>query len=134
MSWTTGVQSPAGPTMGFFLFSTASRPVLEPTQPPIQWIPWLGREADHSAPFSAEVKNAWSYSPTPQYFFMAWYLVKHGDNFSFFISHNFMLHVPGQSSNGFSEIFPSEQSTVNSQFDRQTDTHLLHNTALRQLL
>jgi hypothetical protein len=32
---------------------------------------------------SAEVKNAWSYTSTPQYFFMAWYLVKHRDNFTF---------------------------------------------------
>jgi len=29
----------------------------------------------------AEVKNAWSYTPTPQYFVMAWWLVKHRDNF-----------------------------------------------------
>jgi hypothetical protein len=49
-----------------FLFSIASRPALEPTQPPIQWIPatlppWLrpqGREADHSPPSSAEDKNS----------------------------------------------------------------------------
>jgi hypothetical protein len=31
-----------------------------------------GREADHSPPFSAEVKNAWSYTSTPQYAFMEW--------------------------------------------------------------
>jgi hypothetical protein len=43
------------------------------TEPPIQWIPgalFLGikrpwREADHSPPSSAEVKNAWSYTYTP---------------------------------------------------------------------
>jgi len=35
-----------------------------------------GREADHSPPSSAEVKNAWSYTPTPQYAFMAWFLFK----------------------------------------------------------
>jgi hypothetical protein len=53
-----------------FLFITASRTALGPTQPPIQWVPgafslgvkWLGREADHSSPSSAEVKNAWSYT------------------------------------------------------------------------
>jgi len=48
-----------------------------PTQPPIQWV--VGglslrvkgprREADHSPPPSAEVKNAWSYTP------MAWCLI-----------------------------------------------------------
>jgi hypothetical protein len=36
-----------------------------------------GREADHSPPSSAEVKNAWSYTSTPQYAFMAWCLFKH---------------------------------------------------------
>jgi hypothetical protein len=31
-----------------------------------------GREAGHSHPSSAEVKNAWSYTSTPQYAFTAW--------------------------------------------------------------
>jgi hypothetical protein len=74
-----------------FLFTTASRTALEPTQPPIQWVPGalsrgvkqLGREADHSPPSSVEVKNAWSYTSTHQYVFMAWCLVKHRDNFTF---------------------------------------------------
>jgi hypothetical protein len=51
--------------LGIFLFTTASRPVLGPTQPPIQWVPRalslvlkrLGRDADHSTPSSAEVKK-----------------------------------------------------------------------------
>jgi hypothetical protein len=43
------------------------------------------READHSPPSSAEVKNAWSYTSIPQYVFMAWCLVKHRDNFTFYI-------------------------------------------------
>jgi hypothetical protein len=42
-----------------------------------------GREADHSPQSSAEVKNAWSYTSTPLYVFMAWCLVKHKDNFTF---------------------------------------------------
>jgi hypothetical protein len=50
---------------GIFLYSTSSRPALGSTQPPIQWTlgalsPGLKlpvREADHSAPSSAEVKN-----------------------------------------------------------------------------
>jgi hypothetical protein len=43
------------------------------------------READHSPPSSAEVKNAWSYTSTPQYAFMAWCSVKkrYRDNFTF---------------------------------------------------
>jgi hypothetical protein len=52
--------------LGIFLFATVSSPALEPTQRPIQWVPRalslgvkrLGREADHSPPSSAEVKNA----------------------------------------------------------------------------
>jgi hypothetical protein len=69
-----------------FLFATASRTVLEPTQPPIQWVLGAlslgvkrpGSEADYSPPSSAEVKNAWSYTSTPpKYVFMAWCLVKH---------------------------------------------------------
>jgi hypothetical protein len=39
-------------------------------------------EADHSPPSSAEVKNSWSYTSTPQYVFVAWFLVKHRNNFT----------------------------------------------------
>jgi hypothetical protein len=35
-----------------------------------------GREADHSPPSSSEVKNAWNYTSTLQYAFMAWCSVK----------------------------------------------------------
>jgi hypothetical protein len=35
-----------------------------------------GREADHSLPSSVEVKNAWIYTSTPPYVFMAWCSVK----------------------------------------------------------
>jgi hypothetical protein len=52
---------------------------------PTQWVPgavssevkWQGREAGHSPPSSAEVKNMWNYTATPPYVFMTWYL-KHG--------------------------------------------------------
>jgi hypothetical protein len=51
--------------LGIFLFTTASRTALAPTQPPIQWVSGAlslgvkrpGREADHSPPSSAEVKE-----------------------------------------------------------------------------
>jgi hypothetical protein len=51
--------------LGIFLFTTTSRTALEPTQPPIQWLPRAlslelkrpGRESDYSPPFSAEVKE-----------------------------------------------------------------------------
>jgi hypothetical protein len=56
-----------------YLFTTETGPNLQPTQPPIQWVPgtlslgikWPGREADHSPPTSVEVKNTWSYTSTP---------------------------------------------------------------------
>jgi hypothetical protein len=56
-----------------FLFSKSSRPALEPTQPPIQWVPGAlspGCEADHSPPASVEVKKMWIYTSTPPYTFM----------------------------------------------------------------
>jgi hypothetical protein len=57
------VRFPVG--LGIFLFTTPSRPTLRPTQPPIQWVAGalsLGvkreeREADHSHPSSADVKE-----------------------------------------------------------------------------
>jgi hypothetical protein len=63
--WTIGVlgfDSLRG--LGIFLF-TASRRALGPTQPPILWVPGAlslgverpGRDADHSSPTSAEVKE-----------------------------------------------------------------------------
>jgi hypothetical protein len=91
-NWTIGVlrfDSRRG--LGIFLFTTAFRTGLGSTQPPIQWVPGAlslgvkrpGREADHSPPSIVEVKNAWSYTTTPQYVFMEWCLVKHRDNFTF---------------------------------------------------
>jgi hypothetical protein len=82
------VRFPVG--AGNFLFTTASRTALGPTQPPIQWVPGAlflgvkrpGREADHSLPSSAEVKNAWNYTSIPQYVFMARGLMKQRDNFT----------------------------------------------------
>jgi hypothetical protein len=48
---------------GFFLLASAFRPTLGPTQPPVQWVPGgkarPGRDADHSPPSSAEVKNGY---------------------------------------------------------------------------
>jgi hypothetical protein len=51
--------------LGIFFFTTASRTALGLTQPPIQWVPGAlslgikrpGREADHSPPSNAEVKE-----------------------------------------------------------------------------
>jgi hypothetical protein len=80
--------------LGIFLFSTASRTALGPTQPPIQWVPWAkrqGREADHSPPSSAKTKNEWRYTSSLHYVFMTWFLVKHSSKLSF----TFTWHIHG---------------------------------------
>jgi hypothetical protein len=84
MGWTTGVQFSAGTTMGFLLFATAPVRLSGPPRllsheyrmllPKVVKRP--GHEAYNSPPSSAEVKNAWSYTSTPQYDFMAWCLIK----------------------------------------------------------
>jgi hypothetical protein len=82
--WLDGRVYESRQRVGIFLFTTVSRPALEPTQPPIQWVSgvlYLGakrpqREADHSTLSSAQVKNARSYTSTPPDAFMAWCSVK----------------------------------------------------------
>jgi hypothetical protein len=75
-----------------FLFSTESRPVLGPTQSPIQWVleavsPRVKRprrEAGAIPPTSAEVKNGKAIPLLP--YESSWrgaYLIKHSDNFIF---------------------------------------------------
>jgi hypothetical protein len=81
----SGVQFPAG--AGNFSLLHRVQNGSGARLPPIQWVPKAlslgvkrpGREADHSLPSSAEVQNAWRYTSTPQYVFMAWCLVKHRD-------------------------------------------------------
>jgi hypothetical protein len=66
-----------------FLFTTVSRPAVGPAKPPgYLGVKRPGRKADHSPPSSAEVKNALSYTSTPQYVFKVWCLVKHRDKFT----------------------------------------------------
>jgi hypothetical protein len=74
MRWAIGVlEFDSRRGLEFFLFTTASRTALGPTQPPIQWVPGArslgvkrpGYETDNSLPSSAEVKNAWNYNATP---------------------------------------------------------------------
>jgi hypothetical protein len=74
-----------------FLFDTVSRPALGPTQPPIQWVPGVlslgvkrpAVKLTTHLHIVSRSKNEWSYTSTPQYVFMAWYLVKHRDNITF---------------------------------------------------
>jgi len=44
---------------------------------------FVPRPDSHSFHLVPRSKNAWSYTSTPQYVFMAWCLVKHRDNFTF---------------------------------------------------
>jgi hypothetical protein len=80
---------------GIFLFTTASRTSMGPTQPTIQWVSGalsLGlkrpeREADHLSPSSAKVKECvepYLHSPnTPSW--LDAQLKKHRDNFTFYL-------------------------------------------------
>jgi hypothetical protein len=72
--------------LGIFLFITASRTALGPTQPPIQWVSGAlsvgvkrsGREADHSLHLVSS-RMCGAIPPLPQYAF------KHRDNFTFYL-------------------------------------------------
>jgi hypothetical protein len=68
-------------------------------------VKWQGCEADHSPPPAAEIKNPWSHTSTPPYIFMVWclgtgyifmpqYLVKHRDNFTFYLNHQVSTQLP----------------------------------------
>jgi hypothetical protein len=47
-----------------------------------KWVKRPGLEVNHTPPSSVEVKNTRSFTSTPPYVFMAWYLVKQRDNFT----------------------------------------------------
>jgi hypothetical protein len=74
------------------LFSTMSRQALGSTQPHIQCkrgtfslkIKWLGCEANHSPPSTADIKNAWIYSSTPPNTFMMWCLINQEKGLHYF--------------------------------------------------
>jgi hypothetical protein len=90
MGWMTVFRFPRG-TMKELLFTTASRPSLQSTQSPIQWVPGnlsLGQSGRgvkltiylHLAPRS---RMYGTIPPLPQYVFIALCLVKHRDDFTF---------------------------------------------------
>jgi hypothetical protein len=67
-----------------------SRPALEPTQPPFEWVQgffhgWAkgqGREINYSLPYNGEVKNEESYTSVPHKWFCC--LVRENCTFSTF--------------------------------------------------
>jgi hypothetical protein len=87
------VRFPVGTMIGYFLFVTASRLSLGPTQPLIQRVPGAlspgtkrpGRETGSSPPDSAAIKNECSYTSNSQYVFMARCLVEDRDNFTIYL-------------------------------------------------
>jgi hypothetical protein len=70
-----GVRFPAG--IREFLFLKISRPFLEPTKSPTQWVlgssgvKWPGGEINQIPPSSADIKNDWSGTSTPLYKFVS---------------------------------------------------------------
>jgi hypothetical protein len=87
LSWYSDWLRPGRPGFGtrhrhrISFYSTASRPVLRPTQPHTQWVPGALSprvkrskcESDHSHPSSAEVNNVGAIPPlliSPPYIFM----------------------------------------------------------------
>jgi hypothetical protein len=105
--------------LGILLFTTASRMALGPTQPPIQWVPGSlslgvkrpGREAYHSPPSSAEVKEwveLYIHSPnTPSW---RGAQMKHGDNFTF--TFTLLTKLPSLYLFLYSSVFPSREPIV----------------------
>jgi hypothetical protein len=71
MNWMAGVDFQQGKEV--FVYFTASSLALGSTQSPIQWLPGAlslevkqpGREAAHSPPSTAEVKNGGAIPPLP---------------------------------------------------------------------
>jgi hypothetical protein len=95
MGWTIGVlEFDSRRELGIFLFITASRTAVGPTQPPIQWVTRAlslevkrpGREADYSPPSSAEVKCVELYFHSPNMPSLRGAQLKHRDNFTFTFS------------------------------------------------
>jgi hypothetical protein len=97
--------------LGIFLFATASRPALWPTQPPVQWVPralslgvkWPGRKADHSPPSIAVVRECVELyldsANTPSW---RGAHLKHRDNFTASPSYVFQQsHINCRLTNGF---------------------------------
>jgi hypothetical protein len=100
--WGVRFRVPVGSRI--FFFSTSSRPVLGPTQLPIQLIlgalsPWVKRpvrEADHSLPTSAEVKKTWICTSTPPYAFMAQCLINQAQGQLYFYFYSLLTNLKAE--------------------------------------
>jgi hypothetical protein len=97
MGWTVGVLGfDFRRGLGIFLFTTASRTALWPTQPPIQWIPGalsLGVKLTTHLHIVPRSRTRGAIPSLPQYVFLAWFIVKHRDNFTFTDSQLILLQV-----------------------------------------
>jgi hypothetical protein len=74
----------------FFLFATASRAEVRPTQPPIQWESGVQRPGVKLTTHLHLVPTLWMHgatTPVPQYIFKAWCLIKHKENYLPFYIH-----------------------------------------------
>jgi hypothetical protein len=77
--------------LAIFLLDAMIKPILGPTQPPIQWLPrelslpikWPENEADHSPPSSAKVKECVEIHLHSPIRLQGVVLVRHRDNFIF---------------------------------------------------
>jgi hypothetical protein len=89
----------------YFLFASASRLALGSAPPRVQWIPGTpsprvkrpGREADHSPPSDAEVKNTWSCTSTHPYKNIKWKRLRYFEMMQWLIKESGQLTSPRES-------------------------------------
>jgi hypothetical protein len=87
MGWTTGARFPEGAGLLLLRYSVQIGSGAHPPSYPVgigSYFPGVkgpGCEAYHSLLSSAEIKNTWSYSFTPQYVLTVGCLIKYRDNF-----------------------------------------------------
>jgi hypothetical protein len=116
--------------LGIFLFTTASRTALGPTQPPIQWVPgggvfpWgqSGRGVKltthlHLVPRS---KNAWSYTSIPPIHLQ----FKHRENFTFTFTTQCETHIAVQQMQAATPPPPIQPSNHLHSFFNKQDFHI----------
>jgi hypothetical protein len=56
-------------------------------------VKWPRREAIHSPPSSAEVKNTWSCASTPSYVYKVWCLIEHGQLYIYLMLTNLLCNT-----------------------------------------